>query len=89
MAAAGGSAAFGITPMDSRVKGIFAWSGGRVPIMFPVDIARPRKLAVKRDPRFLQLEDFVWNLIEDEVKKTMLADRSSRGGAASAADSGI
>jgi dienelactone hydrolase len=40
MAAAGGSAAFGITTMDSRVKGIFAWSGGRVPIMFPVDIAR-------------------------------------------------
>lgn len=33
---------------------------------------------MKRDPRFHQLEDQIWNLIEDEVKKTTLSDRSSR-----------
>jgi len=38
MAAAGGSATFGITPMDSRLKGIFAWAGGRPNVMDPVDI---------------------------------------------------
>ena len=61
---------------------VFTARPGRVKQSVPIDIERPRKLAVKRDPRFLQVEDFVWNLIEDEVKKTMLADRTSRGSAA-------
>src|SRR2546426_933059 len=60
---------------------VFTTRPGRVKQSVTIDIERPRKLAVKRDPRFLQLEDFVWNLIEDEVRKTMLADRSSRGSA--------
>ena len=42
-----------------------------------------RKLMVKRDARFHQHEDCVWNLIEDEVKKTMMSDRSTRDRAAS------
>ena len=61
---------------------VFTARPGRVKQSVAIDIERPRKLAVKRDPRFLQVEDFVWNLIEDEVKKTMLADRTSRGSAA-------
>jgi dienelactone hydrolase len=38
MAAAGGSLAFGVTPMDSRLKGIFAWAGGTPIVMGPVDV---------------------------------------------------
>lgn len=57
---------------------VFSARPGRVKQTLPVAIERPRKLVVKRDPRFHQLEDDVWNLIEDEVKKTMLSDRSSR-----------
>ena len=57
---------------------IFSARPGRVKQTVPVEIERPRKLKVKRDPRFLQAEDFVWNLIEDEVKKTIMSDRSSR-----------
>ncbi len=69
---------------------VFTARPGRVKQSVPIGIERPRKLAVKRDARFLQLEDYIWNLIEDEVKKTMLADRSSRGtGAAGPADSGV
>ena len=69
---------------------VFTARPGRVKQSVAIDIERPRKLAVKRDPRFLQIEDFVWNLIEDEVKKTMLADRTSRGSAAAGpADSGV
>jgi NitT/TauT family transport system ATP-binding protein len=58
---------------------VFTARPGKVKQTVPVDIERPRKLAVKRDPRFLQAEDYIWNLIEDEVKKTMIADRSTRG----------
>ncbi len=69
---------------------VFTARPGKVKQSVTIDIARPRKLAVKREPRFLQIEDYVWNLIEDEVKKTMLADRSSRGSAPAAPpDSGI
>src|SRR5438046_6933714 len=69
---------------------VFTARPGRVKQIVAIDIERPRKLDVKRDPRFLQIEDFVWNLIEDEVKKPMLADRTSRGSAAAGpADSGV
>ena len=57
---------------------VFTARPGKVKQTVPVDIERPRKLVVKRDPRFHQHEDHVWELIEDEVKKTMLTDRSSR-----------
>lgn len=57
---------------------VFTARPGRVKQTVPIDLERPRKLAIKRDARFLELEDYVWGLIEDEVKKTMLADRSTR-----------
>jgi NitT/TauT family transport system ATP-binding protein len=57
---------------------VFTARPGRVKRTLAVDIERPRKLLVKRDPRFHRLEDDIWELIEDEVKKTMLTDRSSR-----------
>jgi NitT/TauT family transport system ATP-binding protein len=39
---------------------------GRVKDVFKVPFARPRDLSLKRDPRFLELEDSVWKLIEEE-----------------------
>jgi hypothetical protein len=34
---------------------------------FAVPFSRPRGLALKRDPRFLELEDAIWKLIEEEA----------------------
>jgi len=39
---------------------------GRVKEIFRVPFGRPRDLSLKRDPRFLELEDSVWKLIEEE-----------------------
>jgi NitT/TauT family transport system ATP-binding protein len=39
---------------------------GRVKDVFKVPFERPRSLSLKRDPRFLELEDSVWKLIEEE-----------------------
>jgi NitT/TauT family transport system ATP-binding protein len=42
---------------------------GRVKDVFEVPFERPRSLSLKRDPRFLALEDSVWKLIEEESDK--------------------
>ena len=39
---------------------------GRVKDIFKVPFSRPRNLSLKRDSRFLELEDKVWKLIEEE-----------------------
>jgi NitT/TauT family transport system ATP-binding protein len=39
---------------------------GRLKKVFDVPFDRPRTLALKRDPRFLELEDEIWKLIEEE-----------------------
>ena len=48
---------------------------GRVKGAFTIPFSRPRGLALKRDPKFLELEDAIWKLIEEE------AESISRGGA--------
>ncbi len=58
---------------------VFSARPGRVKRVIPIEIERPRKLRVKRDPRFLRYEDEIWTLIEDEVKKSALTERESRG----------
>ena len=57
---------------------VFGARPGRVKQTIKIDIARPRPLAVKREKKFLEYEDQLWNLIEEEVKKTMLADQVVR-----------
>ena len=39
---------------------------GRVKDVFQVSFGRPRTLSLKREPAFLQLEDKIWQLIEEE-----------------------
>lgn len=41
---------------------------GRVKQTLPLDFPRPRELRVKRTPAFLDLEDQIWGLIEEEVR---------------------
>ena len=54
---------------------VFGARPGRVKQTIKIDLPRPRPLAVKRDPKFLEYEDQLWTLIEEEVKKTMIADQ--------------
>jgi NitT/TauT family transport system ATP-binding protein len=44
---------------------------GRVKSVLPVAFPRPRKLSVKRTPAFLELEDQIWSLIEEEVRLSL------------------
>jgi NitT/TauT family transport system ATP-binding protein len=54
---------------------VFCARPGKVKDVLKVDLPRPRGLAVKRSQKFLEYEDYVWNRIEEEVKKTMVADQ--------------
>jgi NitT/TauT family transport system ATP-binding protein len=44
---------------------------GQVKAVLDVDIPRPRDLSVKRTPRFLELVDEIWKMIEEEVKAAL------------------
>jgi ABC-type nitrate/sulfonate/bicarbonate transport system ATPase subunit len=46
---------------------VFTARPGRVKLCLDVTLPRPRELAVKRTPPFLDLEDKVWHAIEEEV----------------------
>ncbi len=41
---------------------------GRLKDVFQVPFGRPRALNLKREPRFLELEDAIWQLIEEESR---------------------
>jgi NitT/TauT family transport system ATP-binding protein len=45
-------------PRPGTVKGVFA-----------VPFDRPRPLALKRDPRFLEIEDAIWQMVEDQPQR--------------------
>lgn len=57
---------------------IFGARPGRVKDTLRINIPRPRGLAVKRSKEFLEYEDYLWNQIEEEVRKTMAADQVVR-----------
>jgi NitT/TauT family transport system ATP-binding protein len=44
---------------------VFSGRPGKVKADIPVDIARPRRLKVKREARFHAIEDHIWSLIEE------------------------
>ncbi len=57
---------------------IFGARPGKVKQTMKIDLPRPRELSLKRDPRFLDYENKVWEQIEEEVKKTMVQDQVTR-----------
>src|SRR5204862_7752398 len=40
---------------------------GRLKAVFDVPFARPRTLSLKREPEFVEIEDRIWHLIEEEA----------------------
>ena len=42
---------------------------GRVKDVFQVPFDRPRTLSLKRDPRFLEIEDKIWQLVEEKPER--------------------
>ncbi|MBI2369690.1 MAG: ABC transporter ATP-binding protein [Deltaproteobacteria bacterium] len=55
---------------------VFSSRPSRVKEVVEIRLPRPRPLSLKRSKEFLDYEDYVWKIIEDEVRKTMLADRT-------------
>jgi len=43
---------------------------GRLKGLFTIPFGRPRTLSLKRDPKFLEIEDQIWKLIEEGVMGT-------------------
>jgi NitT/TauT family transport system ATP-binding protein len=47
---------------------------GRVKDVFRVPFDRPRTLSLKRDPKFLEIEDAIWKLVEEKPEDMNLAE---------------
>jgi NitT/TauT family transport system ATP-binding protein len=58
---------------------ILAARPGRVQEVLEVKIPRPRSLAVKRSPQFVELADHVWHGIERQVRASIHAERLAAG----------
>jgi len=54
---------------------VFSARPARIREIVKVDISRPRSLSVKRSKEFLELADQVWNIIQEEVLKSMGRER--------------
>jgi NitT/TauT family transport system ATP-binding protein len=52
---------------------------GRVKDVFRIPFDRPRTLSLKRDPRFLEIEDHIWTLVEERPERIL---GMARGGGA-------
>src|SRR3954464_7122216 len=50
---------------------------GRVKGEFTIPFERPRTLALKREPRFLEIEDAIWKLVEETPEKLGMAARTA------------
>jgi NitT/TauT family transport system ATP-binding protein len=59
---------------------VFSGRPSAVKAAIPVNIPRPRPLAVKRQPALLACVDAIWRLIEDEVRGTMSARQPGADG---------
>jgi NitT/TauT family transport system ATP-binding protein len=47
---------------------VFTARPGRIREIVEVDLPRPRPLSIKRSPRFLEIYDYCWRLIEEEAR---------------------
>jgi NitT/TauT family transport system ATP-binding protein len=57
---------------------VFSARPGQVREIVEVPMPRPRDLALKRDPRVLEIEDRIWRLIETDVRRSV--EREARRG---------
>ena len=46
---------------------------GRVKDVFRIPFGRPRTLSLKRDPHFLEIEDAIWQLVEEKPERIGMA----------------
>ena len=46
---------------------------GRVKDVFRIPFGRPRTLSLKRDPHFLEIEDAIWQLVEEKPERLGMA----------------
>jgi NitT/TauT family transport system ATP-binding protein len=57
---------------------VFGTKPGRIRDIIDIDLERPRPLSIKRDPKFLQYEDRIWAIIEEEARKNILPEQVAR-----------
>jgi NitT/TauT family transport system ATP-binding protein len=50
---------------------------GRIKGEFRIPFDRPRTLALKRDPRFLEIEDAIWGLVEETPENLGMTERTA------------
>ncbi|HTH96548.1 MAG TPA: ABC transporter ATP-binding protein [Stellaceae bacterium] len=55
---------------------VFARRPGRLQEVIEINLPRPRALAIKRTPEFVALVERIWNLIEYEVRQSVLEEMS-------------
>jgi len=53
-------------PRPGRVKGVFS-----------IPFSRPRSLTLKRDPRFVEIEDTIWHMVEEKPENLNIARTAS------------
>jgi NitT/TauT family transport system ATP-binding protein len=46
---------------------------GRIKDVFHIPFGRPRALSLKRDPKFLEIEDAIWQLVEERPERIGMA----------------
>jgi NitT/TauT family transport system ATP-binding protein len=46
---------------------------GRIKDIFRIPFSRPRTLSLKRDPKFLEIEDAIWQLVEEKPERMGMA----------------
>ena len=51
---------------------VFARRPGRLQESVEIKLPRPRELAIKRNPEFVEYVDHIWRLIEDDVRRAVL-----------------
>lgn len=54
---------------------VFGAHPGRIKDDIAIDFPRPRSLRLKRTPEFIEFTDRIWNLIEEEVIRSMADDQ--------------
>jgi NitT/TauT family transport system ATP-binding protein len=58
---------------------VFTVRPGRLKEDIPIDLPRPRDLAIKRTPEFVAYVDRIWRLIEEEVRQSAQPELASAG----------